>query len=323
MDIAVETHRLTKSFDRPAGWRRLVRQRGITAVDDVSLSVPAGELFGLLGPNGAGKTTLVKLLCTLILPTSGCASIAGYGLNQPGKIRQAVGLVVSDERSFYWRLSARRNLRFFAAMVGLRGSAAERRVEETLEAIDLRPFADQPFSTFSTGMKQRLAIGRSLMHRPRVLFLDEPSRSLDPIATGRLHALIQDLIASQGVTIFLITHDLNEAEKLCGRVALMHKGRIRVVGRPADLRRQLQPQLSYALRVSGYGPEAESALRGLAPDLRHTPAAGRDELRFQLGESDGRLDAVLDCLRRHQVTIHSIEGHPPSLEEVFAHYADE
>ena len=112
MDRAIETHQLTKTFQKAAGWRRIVRERGTTAVNDVNLTVNRGELFGLLGPNGAGKTTLVKMLCTLILPTSGSATVAGFPLSETGNIKRQVGLVVTDERSFYWRLSGRKNLRF-------------------------------------------------------------------------------------------------------------------------------------------------------------------------------------------------------------------
>ncbi|MFZ0545339.1 MAG: ABC transporter ATP-binding protein, partial [Candidatus Promineifilaceae bacterium] len=260
-ELAIETRNLTKTFEPPRGWRRLARRRGTTAVKDVNLTVETGELFGLLGPNGAGKTTLVKMLCTLILPTSGSATIAGYPMSRAGHIRQHVGLVVTDERSFYWRMTARQNLQFFASLYGLHGNAANNRVQNVLEAVDLEEDAERPFSNYSSGMKQRLAIARSLLHMPRILFLDEPSRSLDPVATIRLHNLILDLMARQTMTIFLITHDLLEAEKLCGRVAVMDEGRIRVVGRPSDLRRQLQPRQRYSVWVDSFDETAERAIR--------------------------------------------------------------
>ncbi|MEJ2748263.1 MAG: ABC transporter ATP-binding protein [Anaerolineae bacterium] len=222
---AIEARHLSKQFDKPQGWRRLARMTPVTAVSDLSLAIPEGELFGLLGPNGAGKTTLVKMLCTLILPSSGGVTVAGHDLAEAGAIRAAVGLVVSDDRSFYWRLSARRNLVFFAAMHGLYGRAAAERIDQVLADVDLLDVADRRFGQFSSGMKQRLAVARSLLHRPRILFLDEPSRSLDPTATHRLHTLIRRLMAEQEMTIFLITHDLAEAEALCDRVAFMHRGR--------------------------------------------------------------------------------------------------
>lgn len=323
MNPIIETHQLTKIYAPPQGWRRVARQTPVTAVADISLIVPPGELFGLLGPNGAGKTTLTKMLCTLIMPSSGQGRIVGHDLHDTRAIRAAVGLVVSDERSFFWRLSARRNLNFFAALHGLHGRAAADRVNEVLADVDLLDVAERRFSNFSSGMRQRLAIARSLLHRPQLLFLDEPSRSLDPTATNRLHALMLRLMAEQGLTIFLITHDLAEAEKVCDRVALVHHGRIRTIGRPADLRRALRPQRLYAVQVGDVG-EGETAvlatLRAIIPTIA-MPEPG--QLVFRAGEEDGVLTAVLDHLRQRAIPIHAITATPPSLEEVFAHYTAE
>jgi ABC-2 type transport system ATP-binding protein len=319
-EIAIQTDNLTKTFEPPRGWRRLARHQGTTAVNDVSLTVESGELFGLLGPNGAGKTTLVKILCTLILPSSGTATVGGHSLAQSGQIRQKVGLVVTDERSFYWRLSARQNLKFFATLYGLRGPQVDERVRTVLEAVDLVDQAEKSFSGSSSGMKQRLAIARSLLHMRERLFVDEPSRSLDPVATLRLHDLIGNLVQQHEITVFLITHDLLEAEKLCQRVAVMDRGRIQVIGRPADLRRQLQPQQYYAIGVDGWNETAEQAVRQIVPDLKIEQSGSSMRLLFHTGESDGSLTKILDILRQNEVIIYNIEGHPPSLEEVFAHF---
>jgi ABC-2 type transport system ATP-binding protein len=321
-EIAIQSSNLSKTFDPPRGWRRLARQHGTTAVNDVNLTVQRGELFGLLGPNGAGKTTLVKILCTLIRPTGGSARIAGFSLSESSQIRQNVGLVVTDERSFYWRLTARQNLNFFATLYGLSGSEADNRTETVLESVDLLSDAERPFSNFSSGMKQRLAIARSLLHLPQILFLDEPSRSLDPVATIRLHNLIIDLMARHDMTIFLITHDLLEAEKLCDRVAVMNQGQIQVVGRPSTLRRQLQPRQQYSVWVENFDEEAEGAIRLLLPDLTIDHSANTIRLLFKTGEADGSLTPIVDTLRQSGVRINSIEGHPPSLEEVFAHFTN-
>jgi ABC-2 type transport system ATP-binding protein len=237
-----------------------------------------------------------------------------------GQIREHVGLVVTDERSFYWRLSARRNLQFFAALYGLRGEEAEKRTRIVLESVDLLDDAERPFSNFSSGMKQRLAIARSLLHLPQILFLDEPSRSLDPVATIRLHNLILDLMERHKMTIFLITHDLLEAEKLCDRVAVMNQGQIQVVGRPSELRRQLQPQQQYAIWVEGFDEATARAIRPLLPDLKIDNSTDRVRLIFNTGEADGSLTPILDTLRQNRVRINSVEGHPPSLEEVFSHF---
>lgn len=327
MAIAIETRHLSKTFHQPQGWRRLLarlqRSRPVTAVDDVNLQVEKGELFGLLGPNGAGKTTLAKMLCTLIAPSGGSATVAGHPLAAAGAIRAAVGLVVADERSFYWRLSGRQNLAFFATMYGLRGKEAARQVEVVLGQVDMAAFADRRFSDYSTGMKQRIALARSMLHRPQILFLDEPSRSLDPSATRRLHSLLRRLVTEEEVTIFLITHDLLEAEKLCRRVAVMHRGRVRAVGDPAVLRGQLGRTLHYTLRVDRLRSEVEARLAEVAPDLTCRHHEGHSYLTFTAAEADGRLTAVLDSLRSQGLTIYTIEGTPPSLEEVFAFYTNE
>ncbi len=323
MDIAVETKQLSKTYVKPQGWRKVARNKPVTAVTDVSFSVEKGELFGLLGPNGAGKTTLVKMLCTLILPTSGSATVAGKPLSADRAIKAVTGLVVSDERSFYWRLSARRNLQFFAALQGLYGRAADDRIRAVLDEVDLLDVAEQPFSRYSSGMKQRVAIARALLHQPQILFLDEPSRSLDPTATQRLHDLILELMAKRGMTAFLITHDLAEAEKMADRVALMHKGQIRQIGRPADLRRTLQPQRKYVLTVGQMETAVTTHLTQAFPIATFSEADEKIQINFSAGEEDGLLTAVLDFLRQNEINVHTIDSEPPSLEEVFAHYTQD
>lgn len=314
--IALTTHHLSKTYQQPQGWRRAVRAAPVTAVQDISLTVHTGELFGLLGPNGAGKTTLVKMLCTLLRPTAGTAVVAGHDLNEAGAIRAAVGLVVSDERSFYWRLTARQNLDFFAALYGLHGRTARQRIQTVLAEVQLADVAERRFSSFSSGMRQRLAIARALLHRPQLLFLDEPSRSLDPTATQKLHDLILHLRREQGMTIFLITHDLAEAEKLCDRVALLHRGQIQAVGQPDTLRRELRPQRQYVVQVGEMDTAVAHTLR-----QQNVTIDGRT-LTFQSAEEDGLLTAVLHTLHTHAIPIHTITSAPPSLEEVFAHYTE-
>jgi len=286
--LAIETTGLGKVYAGKNG-------ADVTAVSAINLHIEKGELFGLLGPNGAGKTTLVKMLCTLIAPSTGAGRVAGFDLAQAGDIRAAVGLVVPDERSFHWRLSARRNLTFFAAMYGINGRFAQKRIDELLHDVDLFAVADRPFGKFSSGMRQRLAIARSLLHNPQILFLDEPTRSLDPIATEKLHTLLLRLMAERDMTAFLITHDLAEAEKLCGRVGLMNNGRLHSIGRPADLRRQLYPYRDYRIETT------------------------EEVLTFRAVEGDGQLTAVIDRLRQQNATIRSIDSEPPSLEDVFMH----
>jgi len=323
MDLAIETDCISKVYHPPDGWRRRTKKVPVTAVDCVSLSVPQGELFGLLGPNGAGKTTLVKMLCTLILPSSGTATVAGADLRDERRIRAAVGLVVSDERSFFWRLSVQRNLEFFAAMYGLSKIDASARIQAVLKDVDLLDRAGQRFSNLSSGMRQRLAIARALLHQPKILFLDEPTRSLDPIATGQLHDLILHVRAERQMTVFLITHNLAEAEKLCNRVALMHEAQIRTIGQPTELRRHLYPQRTYTISAGPIGDSEFHGLRELIPTLDQSEQSKIEqvhELRFKADDRNGELTTVIDYLRQHDVKILAIESTPPSLEDVFAHY---
>jgi ABC-2 type transport system ATP-binding protein len=326
MESAIRTQQLSKVYHPSQGWRLRTAKSPVTAVDSVTLAVARGELFGLLGPNGAGKTTLVKILCTLILPSSGSASIAGSDLKNERNIRAMTGLVVSDERSFYWRLSVKRNLDFFAAMQGLYGSNARSRIDTVLRDVGLFDRANQRFSDLSSGMRQRLAVARALLHRPRLLFLDEPTRSLDPAAKSQIHDLILRVREQQELTVFLITHDLAEAEKLCDRIALMHKAQIRGVGRPAELRRHLRPQRTYVLSVDPISNPALRKLRDQYPGLSYTTTDQYEQrgiIQFQASEEDGNLTAVIDYLRGMNIEVVAIESAPPSLEDVFTHYTDE
>ncbi len=320
---AIETFQLTKRFPKGGRLGAFIRRRPspapVTAVDRVTLTIKRGELFGLLGPNGAGKTTLIKLLCTLIVPTSGSARVDGHDLRHEAAIKARVGLVTGDERSFYWRLSGRHNLLFFAALHGMHGAVARRRVDEVLELMELEEIADRPFQTYSTGMKQRLAIARGLLNHPRILFMDEPTRSLDPTATAHLHAFIRaELVGRQGVTVLLATHRLSEAERLCDRVAVMDRGRIRACGSIPELRRALRRGDRYRFHVQDLKPQIEDELRGLVDGLRLTPVA-EDETLVEFDLADRRLDRVIDLIRGAGGRIVSITSEPVPLEEVFAH----
>lgn len=225
--VAIQANNLTKSFPKDTGWF-LRKGENKSSVQNVSLTVQRGEIFGLTGPNGAGKTTLAKMLCTLVSPTSGSATVAGHPLDisHGAAIRQQVGLVVADERSFYWRLTGRQNLIFFAALFGIFGEMARARVDELLNAVDLSSAGDQRFDRYSSGMKQRLAIARGLLHNPKILFLDEPGRSLDQDSKNNVHDLILNLNQTNGTTVFLITHDLAEADKLCTQIGRMEEGQL-------------------------------------------------------------------------------------------------
>jgi ABC-2 type transport system ATP-binding protein len=230
---------LTKSFPVRRDWRQALRHP--TARDhfpvlrDVSLDIQPGEFFGLLGPNGAGKSTLFKTLATLILPDGGTVVIDGLDVvREAGRVRRTVALVGTDDRSLFWRATASDNLALYATLHGLRGADARRRVAEALETVELADTGRRMVGQFSSGMKQRLLIARALLPRPRVLLLDEPTRSLDPISARRFRAFLRtELAERQRCTLLLATHNPEEALDLCDRVAVLHHGRLLAVG-PAD-----------------------------------------------------------------------------------------
>jgi ABC-2 type transport system ATP-binding protein len=197
------------------------------ALVDVDVEVPPGKVLALLGSNGAGKTTLIRIGATTVMPDSGTVIIGGVdALESPAKARSQTGVVTSDERSFYWRLSGRHNLEFFASLHGLGRKEARLRAVEVLETVGFVGDPDLRVDKYSSGMKARLALARGLLGRPSILLLDEPSRSLDPAAAFELRQMIEDLASAQGVAVLFVTHDLHEAAALATSVMVMRKGHV-------------------------------------------------------------------------------------------------
>lgn len=224
----IKTNQLTKIFHIKKG-------ADIPAVQGLTLSVSEGEVFGFLGPNGAGKTTTVRMLTSLIAPTSGSAWVNGFEVGREDQaIRQSVG-ILTESPGLYERLSAWKNLEIYANLYDVED--AEKQVKKYLQLLDLWSRRDDPAGSFSKGMRQKLAIARALMHEPRVLFLDEPTSALDPEAARLVRAFIEDL-RGQGRTIFICTHNLNEADQLCDRIGIF-KTRLIELGTPQDLRQKL------------------------------------------------------------------------------------
>ena len=232
---AIEVDEVCRSFrSRPGLFKR--RSIEVEALKGVSFSIEPGELFGLLGPNGAGKTTTIKILTTLLLPTSGSVRVLGFDpASEPAKVRPLIGYVFGGDRGLYDRLSARDNLSYFADVyrVPIRRKAA--RIDELLDLVGLRGRERERVEGFSRGMKQRLHIARGLLHDPAVLFLDEPTIGLDPVGARELRETVATL-RDAGKTILLTTHYMFEADELCGRVAVITGGRIVAAGTPAALK---------------------------------------------------------------------------------------
>jgi ABC-2 type transport system ATP-binding protein len=240
--VSIES--LTKSYSLGKYIRRLVhhgiqRNAQPDVLRGINLEICEGEVLGLLGPNGAGKTTLVEILATLLLPTSGRALVCGHDVvKDAAAVKKAVSYCASASENFYPRLSAVRNLEFFAILNDLPPRAARERAQSTLKHMGLGEKGDTPFQQYSDGMKQRLALARALLKEPRLVLLDEPTRSLDPISQGEIRKLIRDLLIDRlGKTVLLVTHSLAEAEQVCDRVAILHRGKIVAIGTVEEVKR--------------------------------------------------------------------------------------
>jgi ABC-2 type transport system ATP-binding protein len=298
--------------------RRVYKARNqapeVLALDGVSIDVEDGEIWGLLGPNGAGKTTLVKILSTVLLPTSGSASILGHDVvRQTAAVRRLFGIVFGGERGLYWHLTGRQNLEYWAALYEVPPKDASERVGRLLERVGLSEKADHLVESYSRGMKQRLHLARGLIGNARVLFLDEPTTGMDPLAARDFRKLIGEL-RSEGRTILLTTHDMAEAEAVCDRVALIDHGRLLAVETPRTLSRLIA---KYERIDFERGPEETAQeLRRMAGVASVSALRGNGSYRVELSDQ-AAAERVLAFLL--SVGITSIRTSHPTLEEVYVH----
>jgi ABC-2 type transport system ATP-binding protein len=241
-DVAISIQNLSKTYPVPLKRLRELFRRPpknpVEALRDVSFEVATGEIFGLIGRNGAGKTTLTKIVATLVQPTTGMVSVRGHdSVRHDEQVRRDIGLATAEERSFYWRLTAEQNLLFFARLHGIADRFAKQRIRDLFGRLELEEMARRRFGELSTGNKQRLAVARALLASPPVLLLDEPTRSLDPLAAERMREMIRSLAQQDPpVTILFTSHNLAEVETLCARVAIISRGAIRAIDTPRNLR---------------------------------------------------------------------------------------
>ena len=324
MEYAIETFNLTKRFIPTRGFIDLLhpfRKKEVTALDDVNIKIRRGELFGILGPNGAGKTTLIKVLCTLILPTCGTAYINGYDtIKEEEKVKASIGLVTGEERSFYWRLTGRQNLYFFASLHNFSSSVAQKRVNNILNFVDLEDKADDKFHSYSTGMKQRMAIARGLLNDPAILFMDEPTKSLDPGAAQNLREFIKErLVKEQGKTVFLSTHHLEEAEQLCDRIAVINKGRIKACGTLSELRNMIGKREIYVIKVKNLSNSVLGKLRDLEGVISFSTHVQSDvvSLEIRLSNSETVLPRIIEMIVNTGGKIHACSTKEVVINEIF------
>jgi ABC-2 type transport system ATP-binding protein len=304
-EFAIEAAGLRRVYRSRTGWLR-PRRTEVAAVRGISFSVRRGELFGLLGPNGAGKTTTIKMLNTLLIPTSGTAQVCGYDVvTATREVRQRIGYVFGGDRGLYDRLSALDNLRYFAELYGVPPRRQRIRIGEVLDLVGLTGRERERVEGYSRGMRQRLHIARGLLHSPEVLFLDEPSIGVDPVAARELRRTVADLAAA-GTTVLLTTHYMAEAEELCDRIAVIAGGRIQALGTPEELKHRADGRRVLEVQAYGVPDERLATIRtladvreasletvGTAQLLRVQSDAGTDVQRQVLGALDGiRLGGV-------------------------------
>jgi ABC-2 type transport system ATP-binding protein len=290
----------------------------IRALDGVSFRVQEGEVFGLLGPNGAGKSTTVRVLATLTQPDAGRAEVAGHDvLRDPQAVRRSIGYV-AQATGVDLEATGRENLRLQGHVQGMRGKGLDQRVDELLELIGLADSADRVVSGYSGGMKRRLDVGLGLIHRPHVLFLDEPTTGLDPEARAAMWTELERLAETESLTVLLTTHYLEEADHLADRLAIVSRGRVVAEGTPEALKRDLQGDSVTAELSNGSGPEAAAIVRTLSSVL--DVSCEGVSLRARVENGGRAVPGIISALEGAGIQVESVTVARPSLDDVYLHH---
>jgi len=307
--FAIQTEGLSKTYQSK-------KSKPVQALGEVDLSVTRGEVFGLLGPNGAGKTTLVRILATLLRANGGRAWVGGYDVaQQEGQVRRVIGYAGQDsERSAYFRLTVRENLLYFAhALRGVPTRTTHQRIDEVAAGVGFSDQLDKEFTTLSGGQKQLVIVMRALLHHPEILFLDEPSKSLDPVTADRVRSFLLAYARTHDMTILLTTHNMDEAEEVCDRLAFINQGQLQFVGTPLQFRRSVTVQEIVEVAITD---RADMALRlQELPGVSH--ATGNGTLRLYCDDGFSVLRQAVAVLEQAGVkaTVSMVE---PSLEDAFS-----
>jgi ABC-2 type transport system ATP-binding protein len=306
LPISIEMRELTKQFVK------------ITAVKDVSLDVRRGEVFGFLGPNAAGKSTTVKIAATLLAPTKGSIAIEGHDVqDQPVEVRSIIGLLPEDgATTHYDRLSAYQNLHYFGRLYDVPEEALEDRIEKLLEFLELSDRRDDSPATFSTGLKQKLSLARSMIHDPNVVFLDEPTSSLDPIMSKKVRQFIDTQAEGGRQTFFLCTHLLSEVEALCDRVGFISKGKLVEVGRPKDLRRKFWTVRTYELQLADTDLTKSVELI-ISTELVNSAKVKDKRVIFEVEDAETKNPRILQALIESGYKVIELRERIPDLEAVY------
>ncbi len=318
VEHAIEAIDLVRTYRTHLGVIRR-RRLDVEAVRGVSFTVRPGELFGLLGPNGAGKTTTIKMLITLLLPTSGTARVMGHDVvTETTEVRRRIGYVFGGDRGLYDRVSGLDNLRYFAELYGVDPAEQKRRIGALLEMVGLTGRENEKVEGYSRGMRQRLHIARGLLHDPEVIFLDEPSIGLDPIGARELRRTIQSLVEA-GKTVLLTTHYMFEADALCDRIAVINGGRIVAHGTGTDLKQAVGNRTIVEIETFGVTPDAVDRLRD-DPDVIAVNTEERDQSEILLVQSEHGLQITQRLLAALGDTrVGKVVAREPTLEDAYVH----
>jgi len=318
----VEVKQLSKTFEtREGGLFRKVSKK-IVAVDAIDFSVPKGEIFGLLGPNGAGKTTSVKMLCTLITPTSGDAYINNFSITKDQqKVRENLGVMLTGERTLYWKLTGEENLEYFGALYHMDSAYAKKRIRSLLDLVGLSERQDTLVENYSTGMRIRLSFAKALLNEAPVLLFDEPTASLDPQSSHLIRDIIRDL-KRQGHAIILTTHNMEEADALSDRVAIIDHGKIVMLGSPSELKQKVKSSDVIEIEARHVVDQTVNALQSFSEVSKvaitsSTQGSETQLIRVHVEKGKEVLPRILEFLVRKQVTITKVSFIEPTLEDVF------
>jgi ABC-2 type transport system ATP-binding protein len=304
MPHAIETRQLTKVYG------------SLKAVDKVDITVESGEIFGLLGPNGAGKTTIISMLCTILKPTSGTATVNGYDIvKEANKVRKSIGIVFQDP-SIDDRLTGRENLYMHANLYGIPASEHKERIDRILKLVELEDRADDLLRTYSGGMRRRLELGRGLIHYPKVLFLDEPTVGLDPQTRDHIWKYIRDLKKAQDITVVLTTHYMDEADRLSDRIAIMDHGKIVILDTPPKLKETLEGDV-IAVKANNIDALSEVVTKSLGLEKKQIVDGA---LEFTVRNGKSVMPRIMELATQNNIYVESILLREPNLEDVFLHY---
>ncbi len=319
---AIVVKELCRVFKTHIGVFRRSRKE-VHAVDGISFDVLPGELFGLLGPNGAGKTTTVKMLTTLLLPSSGSASVLGYDIvKDPDPVRGRIGFIFGGERGLYWRLSGFDNLRYFASLYHVDPEISRNRIPYLLELMGLKDRAQEKVEGYSRGMKQRLHIARTLLHEPEVLFLDEPTIGLDPVGARELRQVIRNL-QQEKKTILLTTHYMFEADALCDRIAVINHGKIIALDTPLALKELVSDLSIIELEVFGVPEKQLHQVQELA-FVDMVTVEDRDQRQMLLVQTPRGSEAIPELMHILQdIRVGKVIVREPTLEDAYVRLVSE